>query len=65
MQRCTPKLVAQPESLDEIQRLVRNATADGQVVRVVGAGHAFNGGALTNDVLINVCVSCGGFVPAR
>ncbi len=53
-QRCRPSTVVQPRTIQEIQSIVGGATRDNKVVRVVGAGHAFNGGALTNDILMNL-----------
>ncbi len=41
-QRCEPRGIERPSSLEELVALVRRAEAEGTTVRAVGAGHAWS-----------------------
>lgn len=53
-QSCTPQHRATPTSVDEVATTVVAAAARGDVVRVVGGGHAFGDNVLTNGTLISL-----------
>ena len=50
----TPRQIARPQSIEELQDIVRQCARTGQHIRVVGAGHSFTPIAQTNDVLISL-----------
>lgn len=51
-QRCEPREIVSPGSLEELVELVRRAEREGTTVRAVGAGHAWSDVALTDGFLI-------------
>ncbi|HSX68228.1 D-arabinono-1,4-lactone oxidase [Nocardioides sp.] len=53
-QTCTPAHRAEPASVDEVAAVVKAAAAREQVVRVVGAGHAFGDNVLTDGTLLSL-----------
>lgn len=53
-QRCVPAAVERPGSIAEIVAALERAAADGQRVRVVGAGHSFSDIALTDGRLLKL-----------
>jgi L-gulonolactone oxidase len=53
-QECRPAAIEHPESEDELVRIVREAAAAGQRVKVVGAGHSFTAIALTDGRLVQL-----------
>jgi L-gulonolactone oxidase len=53
-QRCAPRSIEHPSTEEELARIVRDATATGQRVKVVGAGHSFTGIALTDGRLVQL-----------
>lgn len=53
-QRCAPARLARPATEDELRALIKEATAAGKQVRVVGAHHSWSDAALSDDLLINL-----------
>jgi L-gulonolactone oxidase len=53
-QRSRPALIGRPRTEAEVVALVREATANGRRVKVVGAGHSFTAIARTDDVLVTL-----------
>lgn len=53
-QSCTPARRALPSSVDEVVSTVRSAAERRQVVRVVGAGHAFGDNVVTDGTLVSL-----------
>jgi len=53
-QRCLPDAVHQPQSTDEVARIVRTAHEDGQRVKVIGAGHSFTATAMTDGAMLRL-----------
>jgi L-gulonolactone oxidase len=53
-QACRPARIDHPSSEDELARIVRDAAAAGERVKVVGAGHSFTGIALTDGRLVQL-----------
>ncbi len=53
-QRCRPGRVERPASIAEVAAALERAAAQGQRVRVVGAGHSFNDAALTDGRLLTL-----------
>jgi hypothetical protein len=51
-QRCEPRAIVRPGSLDELVELVRRAEEEGTIVRAVGAHHAWSDVALTDGYLV-------------
>src|SRR5262249_12458203 len=51
---CRPARYCQPRSEAEVVRLVKDAIANGQHVRTVGAGHSWAPLVLTHDTLVNL-----------
>ena len=51
-QTSVPAEVRTPASVDEVVRAVREATATGRRLRMIGTGHSFTGVALTDGVLL-------------
>ena len=50
----TPKVMAQPASLEELARLVKTYAHEERQVRVVGAGHSFTPLVQTDDILVSL-----------
>ncbi|WP_028479788.1 D-arabinono-1,4-lactone oxidase [Nocardia sp. CNY236] len=53
-QRCQPAACATPNSIAELPTLLASAEANGQTVRVAGAGHSFSEAVLTDGLLLNM-----------
>ncbi|MBU3066637.1 FAD-binding protein [Nocardia sp. NEAU-G5] len=53
-QRCTPAVIAAPESADEVAQLLERAEAAGHTVRVAGSGHSFTDAVLTDGTLLQL-----------
>ncbi|GAB3866457.1 L-gulono-1,4-lactone dehydrogenase [Nocardioides maradonensis] len=53
-QACTPAHRAEPSTVDEVATTVKAAAERGEVVRVVGAGHAFGDNVATDGTLISL-----------
>jgi len=53
-QQCAPDRVARPASEDQLVRVVQEAAAAGQRVKVVGSGHSFTGIALSDGCLVKL-----------
>ncbi|MDO7867242.1 D-arabinono-1,4-lactone oxidase [Nocardioides jiangxiensis] len=53
-QVCTPRHRVSPASVDEVASVVVSAAARGDVVRVVGAGHAFGDNVVTDGTLVSL-----------
>jgi L-gulono-1,4-lactone dehydrogenase len=53
-QRCVPAVVAHPSGTEEIAAVVKQATAAGRGVKVVGSGHSFTDIACTTGTLIQL-----------
>jgi len=53
-QQCRPARVDSPATEDDLVRIVREAAAAGERVKVVGAGHSFTGIALTDGRLVRL-----------
>lgn len=53
-QICTPRHRAAPSSVEEVAATVTAAAARGDVVRVVGGGHAFGDNVLTDGTLVSL-----------
>lgn len=53
-QTCTPAHRVAPTSVDEVAAAVRSAAGRGEVVRVVGAGHAFGDNVATDGTLMTL-----------
>jgi len=53
-QQCTPERIERPASEQGLVRIVKQAAAGGQRVKVVGSGHSFTGIALTDGRLIRL-----------
>ena len=51
-QQCAPAAVHRPSSEEQLVRIVERAAAEGQRIKVVGAGHSFTGVALTDGRLV-------------
>lgn len=51
---CRPSNFVTPQSLEELQRIVRESAAAGKTVRVVGSGHSFTEIVATDDTLISL-----------
>lgn len=53
-QQCAPVRIERPRSEADLVRIVREAAAAGERVKVVGAGHSFTGIALTDGRLLRL-----------
>ena len=53
-QRCSPILVHEPTSTDEVARIVAAAAGAGQTVKVIGGGHSFTDVAMTTGHLLSL-----------
>ena len=53
-QQCTPERIERPATEQGLVRIVKQAAAAGQRVKVVGSGHSFTGIALTDGRLIKL-----------
>ncbi len=53
-QQCAPERIDRPSSEAELSRIVREAAAAGQRVKVAGSGHSFTGIALTDGRLLRL-----------
>ncbi|WP_406232157.1 D-arabinono-1,4-lactone oxidase [Nocardia sp. NBC_01009] len=53
-QQCAPTTIAAPRNTDELADVLGRAAANGQTVRVAGAGHSFTDTVLTDGVLLNL-----------
>ena len=53
-QQCTPERIERPATEQGLVRIVKQASAAGQRVKVVGSGHSFTGIALTDGRLIKL-----------
>jgi L-gulono-1,4-lactone dehydrogenase len=53
-QQCTPERIERPATEQGLVRIVKQAAAGGQRVKVVGSGHSFTGIALTDGRLIRL-----------
>ena len=53
-QQCAPQRIERPAAEADLTRLVREAAAAGERVKVVGAGHSFTGIALTDGRLVKL-----------
>jgi L-gulonolactone oxidase len=53
-QQCAPERVELPSSEQGLVRIVKQAAAAGQRVKVVGSGHSFTGAALTDGRLVKL-----------
>jgi L-gulonolactone oxidase len=53
-QSCTPAAVRRPATEAELVQLVKQAAANGQRVKAVGAGHSFTSIACTDGVLVDL-----------
>ncbi|MGO4615476.1 D-arabinono-1,4-lactone oxidase [Nocardia sp. 2YAB30] len=53
-QQCAPATFATPRSPDAVADLLASAEANGQTVRVAGAGHSFTDTVLTDGILLNL-----------
>jgi len=53
-QQCTPERIERPATEQGLVRIVKQAAAAGQRVKVVGSGHSFTGIALTNGRLVKL-----------
>jgi L-gulono-1,4-lactone dehydrogenase len=51
---CRPDRFYRPASVEELGEIVREASAGGRTVRVVGAGHSWSPLVITDDTLINL-----------
>jgi L-gulono-1,4-lactone dehydrogenase len=51
-QRCDPREILRPDSLEALVELVRRAERDDTTIRMVGAGHAWSDVALTEGLLL-------------
>jgi L-gulono-1,4-lactone dehydrogenase len=51
-QKCRPRDIVKPGSLEELVQLVQLAEREGTTVRAVGAGHAWSDAALTDGYLV-------------
>lgn len=52
--RFRPGEICQPESEEEISEIVKNASASGRKIRVVGAGHSSSALVETEDILLSL-----------
>jgi len=52
-QSATPKLSFWPESIDDLQEIVKRAEGDGTTVRAVGSAHSWSDVAKTDDFLVH------------
>lgn len=50
----TPRDYHEPQSVEEVASLVKQAAADGRVVKVVGGAHSPNDCAMSNDTMISL-----------
>ncbi|MEI6743868.1 MAG: D-arabinono-1,4-lactone oxidase [bacterium] len=53
-QRATPQTWVKPNNLEEIAAAVREASAQGRKVKVIGSGHSFTGAAVAQGVLVDL-----------
>ncbi|TMG01158.1 MAG: FAD-binding protein, partial [Chloroflexi bacterium] len=53
-QQCTPERIERPATEQGLVRIVKQAAAAGQRVKVVGSGHSFTGIALTDGRLVKL-----------
>jgi L-gulono-1,4-lactone dehydrogenase len=53
-QACIPVQIKQPASTAEVCSVIASASAAGQRVKVIGAGHSFTATAMTNGVLLSL-----------
>ena len=53
-QQCTPERIERPATEQGLVRIIKQAAAAGQRVKVVGSGHSFTGIALTDGRLIKL-----------
>src|SRR4051794_37910570 len=57
--RAAPRVVVQPDSLDELGEAVREAARRGETVRVAGAGHSFAPLCATTGTLVDLSLLAG------
>jgi len=53
-QRCAPDEIAHPAGTEDLARVVKEATAAGRRMKVVGSGHSFTDAACTTGTLIQL-----------
>jgi FAD-linked oxidoreductase len=53
-QRCTPRAIESPASLEELQEVVARAAGDGHRIRASASGHSFTDIALTDGVMVRL-----------
>jgi len=53
-QQCQPERIIQPQTEEDIIRIVQEAVASGKKIRVVGAGHSWSAIACTDHWMINL-----------
>jgi FAD/FMN-containing dehydrogenase len=53
-QTCTPAAFVRPRDSEEVARALQEAQSNGWPVRVVGAGHSFTDGVLTDGMLMSL-----------
>jgi FAD-linked oxidoreductase len=53
-QRCSPRVVERPRSIEELSAAVARAASGGLRVRAVGAGHSFSEIACSDEVLVQL-----------
>jgi L-gulonolactone oxidase len=53
-QHCSPERIERPSSEQGLVRIVKQAAASGQRVKVAGSGHSFTGAALTDGRLVKL-----------
>jgi L-gulonolactone oxidase len=53
-QRCSPRVVERPRSIEELSAAVARAASSGLRVRAVGAGHSFSEIACSDEVLVQL-----------
>ncbi|MCS1350826.1 D-arabinono-1,4-lactone oxidase [Mechercharimyces sp. CAU 1602] len=51
---CEPAQLSTPQSIEEIQALLKKCESEGRQVRVVGSGHSFSPLVQTNDMMISL-----------
>ena len=53
-QSCRPKALTYPETIEELQKSVREAGERGLRIRVIGGGHSWSAAAMSDDWLISL-----------
>src|SRR6188472_305525 len=53
-QRCTPAVIEEPRTLEELRRAVTRAGERGLAVHAAGSGHSFSSAALTDGAMIGI-----------